>query len=977
MSKSLLATSLLFLSVTGASAQEPGLRVLILSGLNNHDWPTTTPHLRTMFEDCLRFTTVEVTETPESLTAEDFARYDVVVANWTPYPETKRMWPRETEEAFLAYVRGGGGFVVFHAASCSFQEWPDFQRIVGLTWKANHTAHGAYHTFRVRVDSPDHPITRGLSDFYTTDELYHNMVRLTDAPMEVLCQAFSDRDEGGTGEDEPMLITTRFGEGRGVNTMLGHDVRAMGPGFRGIILRSAEWAATGEVTIAPPEPWPSTPALAKAGNINAETAITQAGYYAHGNDRAPLEQVRLLVAGATSLPPGTGQAYRRELAEQLSLGIDRAQSVRGKTFLQGILARLAPGTETAHARKSNTPDDLLAEAESASRGAHPADALPLLDALSASDQPGPVRAAALRVRAQTWPEQAPLLLAQALEGNDSALHAMALYLARELPGKETTLALSGCIPGLPGELATLLIGALADRGDGAALTAIETAAASGEEQVRVAALAALGTLGGEAHVPLLLTAVRDDSEAIRAAACAALAEVRGTTVSETIAEALPGFPPEPRELLMGVLEDRHQTSEALRDVLMAQTQESGDDVRAAAWRALGILAAEDTAGPMLIALAANEALMADTTESALLSALTKLDRSEQSRVVLAVLHDSLERNPGVAVLCVRLAHHLGDDSALPVLREAAAGGNPGIRGAVVKALCDWPTPAALPQLLALAQEPRSADERKAALQAVSRLAAHPDSEKQALGNVLRKTFELAQTAEERRTVLQTLALSPSPVSLALALDSLGDNDVGNAAATAALSIARKLSASDPALARSAAERVGAATVDAAIREAAWALLLDPAQNENLARRATADSPDGIEPDGAAGGDSAANDGDPESYWDEQDNHPGPYRLRLTFPEPTSVRALRVVAHWHEDYKPRDYDLLCDGVVVKTVTAAEYGPDHAMALYFPPQECTTLELLIRRSEGLVSPCIHELEVYNVAPPVTGQTMGETH
>ena len=36
--------------------------------------------------------------------ATTFAQYDVIVDNWTPYPETKRTWPAATEKAFLDYI---------------------------------------------------------------------------------------------------------------------------------------------------------------------------------------------------------------------------------------------------------------------------------------------------------------------------------------------------------------------------------------------------------------------------------------------------------------------------------------------------------------------------------------------------------------------------------------------------------------------------------------------------------------------------------------------------------------------------------------------------------------------------------------------------------------------------------------------------------------------------------------------------------
>ena len=53
--------------------QEGKLRVLLLSGRNNHDWRTTTPFLRQLLVDTGRFD-VRVVEEPAGLTARDAGR---------------------------------------------------------------------------------------------------------------------------------------------------------------------------------------------------------------------------------------------------------------------------------------------------------------------------------------------------------------------------------------------------------------------------------------------------------------------------------------------------------------------------------------------------------------------------------------------------------------------------------------------------------------------------------------------------------------------------------------------------------------------------------------------------------------------------------------------------------------------------------------------------------------------------------------
>jgi len=237
--------AMMFAGVAGAGP----VRVLVFSGRNNHDWKSTTPALVALLKACPRFAPVDVTDTPETCTAEQLANYDVIVCNWSAYPATKREWPAETEKAFVDFVSRGGGFVLFHAAACSFHDWPEFQQLIGFTWVEGKTSHTAYHDFPVEFVDTEHPIIKGMQPFRITDELYQGLVQLTPVDFHVVCTAYADPDKKGTGKHEPVVLTTSLGKGRGVNIVLGHDVPAMEhAGFRALMQRATEWAATGQVT---------------------------------------------------------------------------------------------------------------------------------------------------------------------------------------------------------------------------------------------------------------------------------------------------------------------------------------------------------------------------------------------------------------------------------------------------------------------------------------------------------------------------------------------------------------------------------------------------------------------------------------------------------------------------------------------------------------------------------------------------------
>jgi type 1 glutamine amidotransferase len=154
----------------------------------------------------------------------DLEQYDVIVSNYNTFTSRYQdpredNWSDEFRQAYIDFVRNGKGHVVVHAGSSSFYDWTDYQGLVISSFKVGETDHGVQHTFPVRVDQADHPITRGLKEFQTFDELWDH------APVvsrgQVLASAFSSDDSKGSGEWEPVLMTREFGTGRSFTTLLG------------------------------------------------------------------------------------------------------------------------------------------------------------------------------------------------------------------------------------------------------------------------------------------------------------------------------------------------------------------------------------------------------------------------------------------------------------------------------------------------------------------------------------------------------------------------------------------------------------------------------------------------------------------------------------------------------------------------------------------------------------------------------------
>jgi len=109
----------------------------------------------------------------------------------------------------------------------------------------------------------DHPIMAGLPIkwMHAKDELYDSL-RGPAENVTVLASAYSDKATGGTGEDEPMLMTIAFGKGRVFHTAMGHNNgKDLGAqkcvGFIVTLQRGTEWAATGKVTQKVPADFPT------------------------------------------------------------------------------------------------------------------------------------------------------------------------------------------------------------------------------------------------------------------------------------------------------------------------------------------------------------------------------------------------------------------------------------------------------------------------------------------------------------------------------------------------------------------------------------------------------------------------------------------------------------------------------------------------------------------------------------------------
>jgi type 1 glutamine amidotransferase len=167
--------------------------------------------------------------------------YDVIVL----YNMSQKISPQR-QQNFRQLLQKGVGLVVLHHALAAFQDWDGYADIIGgryflsdRVYKGKKYSTGTYEHdewIKVHVADRQHPVTQGVSDFETLDEVYkgyfvapgNHVLLQTDNPL-------SETAIGWVSHGTP---------GRVVYLELGHDGRAYGnPSFRRLVRQAIGWCA--------------------------------------------------------------------------------------------------------------------------------------------------------------------------------------------------------------------------------------------------------------------------------------------------------------------------------------------------------------------------------------------------------------------------------------------------------------------------------------------------------------------------------------------------------------------------------------------------------------------------------------------------------------------------------------------------------------------------------------------------------------
>jgi len=550
-----------------------------------------------------------------------------------------------------------------------------------------------------------------------------------------------------------------------------------------------------------PDPAVDEALRAALGNLKGRPLVAVIQSIGRRRDAKAIDDLAKLLGGADV-----------DAASAAARALGRIGGPEAAKALQQTLARAPAAVRPA------VGDGLVALADALLLAGKRDEAAPIYDALRKADLPRQIRGAATRgaVLAR-GAAGVPLLLAQ-LKGNEKEMVRIALRLARELPGTGVTKALAAEPSKLPPARRILLIQALGDRRDAAALPAILEAAKGGDVLVRVAALRVLPQIGDASVVPVLLDAATDREAQVARAAQAGLAGFPSTKEVDAALLAMTAKGDAGTRRAAIELAGQRRIASATPALLKAADDADGQ-IRAAALRALGrVVGVADLAALTRRLVKPKGPQDVGPTEAALEAACRRIpDKPACAQKLLAALPQA-EGASKCAFL--RLLRVVDGADALKAVRAATKDANKGIQDAAIRSLSDWPTVDAAPDLAEIARTSANATHKVLALRGYVRLIGVGDLSTGKKLAMCKEAVRLAKRPDEKKLVLAGLAEVPHPETLKMVEASLADEAVKAEAEVALLKIARAMAGSSRDEAKAALGRLIASSGNARLKRQA-------------------------------------------------------------------------------------------------------------------------------------------------------------
>ena len=471
------------------------------------------------------------------------------------------------------------------------------------------------------------------------------------------------------------------------------------------------------------------------------------------------------------------------VADAAARAIGSIGTAESATVLQAAL----PGASSAN--QTSICEGLFRTAERLSAGGKKSDAVAIYTVLVNTKAANQVRAGAARGLIIAGGPDGIAALRQYLRSTDYVLFATANRAAMELPGPAVTEALVAELGGLPADNQIVVIKTLGRRGDAAALPTLLATAAKGAKPIRLAAIRAVPEIGQAVAAPAMVELLADSDREIAQAAQESLAALPGKEV-DAIVVAMLGNSETVRRMAALDLVARRRMAGSMPALLKATT-DSDAKVRAAAVRRVGELGGpQDLPALLDLLVKAKTGQEADAAEQGVIAICAKAGDAETAAGTVAAR--MAQATPEQKSALLRVLSSVGGASALKSVRAAVGDADSEVRASAIRALGDWKTADAAPDLLALAKSTTNPTERALCLRSYLGLASNPDMPAPQRLAMCREAAPLAQKPGEKKLLLSALGKIQTADSVALIAPYLDDADTKEEASAAVVAIAERL-----------------------------------------------------------------------------------------------------------------------------------------------------------------------------------------
>jgi HEAT repeat protein len=472
-----------------------------------------------------------------------------------------------------------------------------------------------------------------------------------------------------------------------------------------------------------------------------------------------------------------------DVAQAAARSLGKIGSAPAARAITGALAAAPAGNQLAFY------EGLFRCAETLLANGQRDEALAIYDKLRAVKEPHQVRAGGWRGAIVARGKDGLPLLVEAFGSDDWIVVAAAARAAMETPAPEFTAALTAELGKGSVDKQVLVVQVLGKRHDAAALPALSTASKSGEKAVRLASIRALGELQQPSAAPVLIDLLGDTERDLAQAAQESLAALPGKEIDAAIMAMLAGTDANKRLVAIDLMARRRMTSAV--PTLLKASADNDPKVRAAAVKRAGELATVNELPALLDFLqqAKNQQDL-EVAEQAVNGVCTKASEPESCVDKLTAMMPQAQ--PAQKCAVVRVLGSIGGAKALAAVRAAVDEGNPEVHAVAIRALGDWKTAEAGPDLLRLAKAATDPKDKTLCLRSFLGLARNTDLPADQRLAICRDAAGLVQQTEEKKLLLGALGGVQSADSVALIAPYLKDTATKEEASAAVVSIADKL-----------------------------------------------------------------------------------------------------------------------------------------------------------------------------------------